>query len=44
VKAAETASAPANRAGSAVVLIACENIACRILLEQRRGRPAQLNS
>ena len=30
--------------GDVVVLIACENITYRILLQQRRGRPAQLNS
>ena len=40
----ENAKAIERSKGDVVVLIARENITYRILLQQRRGRPAQLNS
>jgi len=40
----ENAKAIERSKGDVVVLIACENITYRILLQQRRGRRAQLNS
>ena len=40
----ENAKAIERSKGDVVVLIACENITFRILLQHRRGRPARLDS
>jgi hypothetical protein len=40
----ENAKATERSEGDVVVLIACENNTFRILLQQRRGRPARLDS
>ena len=40
----ENAKATERSKGDVVVLIACENNTFRILLQQRRGRPARLDS
>ena len=44
LKTVATPKAIERSKGDVVVLIACENITFRILLQQRRGRPARLNS